>query len=683
MDSVGTVSYGLGTVAFLALSIVLALGWRGHVIGFRIVVASLATTLAAGLLAAQTAGFMIPAVALVLAEILRDGAWLVVLTSVAQGTSPRALRIGVNALWIALALAVIFVATLVPMADQRAIVQQLYVRGGLVTALAALVLIEQFYRNAPTREGLKYFVLGVGGLFAFNLFLYSEAELFRGIDLVSWQARGVVHVPLAACIALAVRRQPEWSLDVFVSRHVVFYTTSFIGIGGYLIAMAIGGYYLDTLGGGWGELFRALFLLAAAAGLLWLTFSAAIRRRVRVFLSKHFYRNKYDYRIEWLRFIETLSSTGDGDVRRTALRAVAQIFDSPGGVLYLSEEGGRRFVPVEAWPLQLRDLPAAEPLRAGAGLTAFIEQRKWIVDLAEYRASPDVYGNAELPDWLLSDPRWRIVSPIFSLNRLTGLFVLFAPPPPFELTFEDRDLLNTAGRHVATLLAQQEADQKLAESRQFEAYNRLTAFMMHDLKNSVAQLSLIVRNADRHKHNPEFIDDTISTVANTAERVSKLIEHLRGIQRSAPRVVDLAEIVETAAERCSARKPAPRMTAPIDDRPEIAADPDRLAMVFEHVIRNAQDATSENGQITVDVQREGGQAVVIIEDTGSGMDAEFIRERLFRPFDSTKGAKGMGIGAYQVREYVRMIGGDVEVRSGVGRGTRFAIFLPLTSEVIA
>lgn len=683
MDSVGTVSYGLGTVAFLTLSVVLALGWRGHHIGLRIVVASLLTTLSAGLLAAQAAGFGIAAFALVLAEVLRDGAWLVVLTSVAQGTSPRALRIAVNALWIAMTLAMLCAVTLVPMQDQREVLQQIYVRGGLVTALAALVLIEQFYRNAPLRSGLKYFVLGVGGLFAYNLFLYSQAELFQGIDLVSWQARGVVLVPLAACVAIAVRRQPQWSLDVFVSRHVVFYTTGVVAIGGYLIAMAIGGYYVRSLGGHWGELFRAMFLLAAAAGLLWLTFSTAIRRRVRVFLSKHFYRNKYDYRVEWLRFIETLSSADEGNVRRTALRAVAQIFDSPGGVLYLLEEGGRRFAPVDAWPIDLRDVPAVEPVRASAGMTEFIERRKWIVDLAEYRASPDVYGNVELPDWLIADARWRIVSPIFSLNRLVGFFVLFSPPPPFELTFEDRDLLNTAGRHVATLLAQQEADQKLAESRQFEAYNRLTAFMMHDLKNSVAQLSLIVKNADRHKHNPEFIDDTISTVANTAERVSKLIEHLRGMQRSAPRVVDLTEVVQSAAERCSTRKPAPRVAVTIDDRAAIAADPDRLAMVLEHVIRNAQDATAENGNITVDLKRDDMQAVVTIEDTGSGMDAEFIRERLFRPFDSTKGAKGMGIGAYQVREYVRMIGGDVEVRSRVGGGTRFSIILPLSAGAVA
>jgi putative PEP-CTERM system histidine kinase len=216
----------------------------------------------------------------------------------------------------------------------------------------------------------------------------------------------------------------------------------------------------------------------------------------------------------------------------------------------------------------------------------------------------------------------------------------------------------------------------LAESRQFEAYNRLTAFLMHDLKNSVAQLQLLVTNAARHKRNPEFIDDAIGTIANTVERMTRLIEQLRGSasdSRMQPVVVH--ELVSLAVARCAARVPLPKLD--VDEQPvTVRADPERLTSVLEHVIRNAQEATPEHGRVSVGLRTDSQEISIVVEDSGCGMPAEFIRERLFQPFDSTKGAKGMGIGAYQAREYVRMLGGRVEVQSSPGKGTRFAIVLP-------
>src|SRR5690606_24296409 len=161
------------------------------------------------------------------------------------------------------------------------------------------------------------------------------------------------------------------------------------------------------------------------------------------------------------------------------------------------------------------DVPEASSMSEDEPLVRFMRERRWIVDLRERERAPALYDDVPLPEWLARDARWRLVSPIFRLDGLGGFFVVFEPPAPFELTYEDRDLLNTAGQHVATLLLQHEADRRLAELSQFEAYNRLTAFVMHDLKNSAAQLSLVVGNAVKHKHNPEFIDDAIETIANT------------------------------------------------------------------------------------------------------------------------------------------------------------------------
>jgi putative PEP-CTERM system histidine kinase len=275
------------------------------------------------------------------------------------------------------------------------------------------------------------------------------------------------------------------------------------------------------------------------------------------------------------------------------------------------------------------------------------------------------------------------VLPILQHDSLLGFVVLADPPPPFELTYEDRDLLRTVGRHVATHLAQHDADRRLAESRQFEAYHRLTAFVMHDLKNLAAQLSLIVANADKHRRNPEFVDDAIGTITNSTARMQRLIEQLQGREvQSLRRRVSLAEVAGQACRRCNGRRPVP-VFVPAAEEVLVEADPERLAMVIEHVVRNGQDATPEDGSVSVSIRPDSGWATLRIEDSGAGMSADFVRDRLFRPFDTTKGSKGMGIGAYQVREYVNSLGGRVAVHSEPGSGTRVDLHFPLAGGISA
>jgi putative PEP-CTERM system histidine kinase len=548
---------------------------------------------------------------------------------------------------------------------------------GLMLAIAGLVTTEQVVRVAPGTlpVPLRLCLTGLGGMFAYDLFLFSQAQLLGGFDAGTWALRGAFTAALLVPLALGVWRMPASEPRVFVSRHVVFYSSAFVAVGIYLSIMAVGGWYVREHGGSWGRALQVVFLCGAAALLVTLLLSESPLRRLRVFISTHFYRNKYDYRITWLRFIDTLSTDVDDDVRRTAVRAVAQVFSSPGGILFMPDEQGREFVPVAAWPLPLASIPGLAPVAASSGMVGFIRERHWIIDMREYRRSPQVYRGIALPEWLDMNPALTIVSPLLELDRLTGFFVLYEPPLPFELTYEDRDLLKTVGRHVATQLAQHDSDRRLAESRQFEAYNKLTAFMMHDLKNSVAQLGLVVANAQRHKRNPEFIDDAIGTISNAVERMTRLIEQLRDNQRGArTQPVQLDELLRNAVARCAYKSPVPELdirSSPV----RVGADPERLSSVLDHVLRNAQDAAPE-GKVFAHLSVSDGEARLVVRDTGSGMDAAFVRERLFRPFDSTKGSKGMGIGAYQAREYVQSLGGRVEVQSSPGDGTTFSIILP-------
>lgn len=675
MMNVGVVSYSVAGLSFLLLTLLLAISWGGRKVGARLIAAAGLTSIWGFVLAADAKHGSMPMLLIYFFEIVRDAGWILVLTELARPVAPRLLITGTHVLWIGLLLLGL-AAPWLPWSGLKIEPALLLSRSGLALTLCALVLLEQIYRNSShaNRKALRYAVLGIGGLFAYDLFLYSQAELLRGISIDAWAARGFICSLAVPLIAFAVRRNPQWSLDIFVSRQVVFYTTTFVAVGCYLVAMALAGYVIRDLGGGWSRVGQILFFVGAAVVLAFLMASGALRRQVAVFINKHFYSNKYDYRIEWLRFIRTLSTASEEDARRTAIRAVAQIFDSPGGILFVVDEREKSFVPVSAWPMRLDDVGGVQAFKDDSELVQFVRRRQWIVDLQEYQRNPEAYENIALPKWLTTHPQLRIVSPLLELDRLSGFFVLCDPPPPFELTYEDRDLLKTVGRHVATQLAQHDADRRLAESRQFEAYNRLTAFMMHDLKNSVAQLQLVVVNAQRHKHNPAFIDDAIETIDNTVDRMTRLIEQLKHNATSgALQAVRFDDLVRNTVDRCSLREPVPQPDIPLAPV-YVKADAHRLSAVIEHVIRNAQDAASA-GSVSVSLRTDDG-VLLTVTDTGKGMDPEFIRERLFRPFDSTKGSKGMGIGAYQVREYVQMLGGRVEVQSSPGCGTTFSITLP-------
>jgi putative PEP-CTERM system histidine kinase len=265
---------------------------------------------------------------------------------------------------------------------------------------------------------------------------------------------------------------------------------------------------------------------------------------------------------------------------------------------------------------------------------------------------------------------------MFVGRDLFGFIMLLKPWLVPKLNFEDHDLLKTVGRHVGSHIKQADSDRRLAESSQFGTYHRLSAFLMHDLNNLIAQQSLVVKNAEKFRHDPKFVDDTIDTIAHSVSRMRRLMEQLSGNTQTPKTVrVNIRDVLEKAARRSEPRKPAPALR--FDDAELLVdADAERLTVVIEHLIRNAQDATDSDGTLTIDAGALDGVVQISISDTGCGMTPEFISERLFRPFDSTKGSESMGIGAYQAREYVRMLRGQLDVRSAPGEGTTFTLRLP-------
>ena len=132
--------------------------------------------------------------------------------------------------------------------------------------------------------------------------------------------------------------------------------------------------------------------------------------------------------------------------------------------------------------------------------------------------------------------------------------------------------------------------------------------------------------------------------------------------------VELGKLIMQAVSPLADRHPAPRALIG-DEQFWVRADKDRLLSAVQHAISNAQDAVSGgDGSITVAVSATETQCSVAVADNGRGMDDAFVRERLFKPFDSTKGTSGMGIGAHQLRETVRQLGRRGRCQESPGRG---------------
>lgn len=668
--NIDSVSYGIAFAAFGLLAGLLAVNWRGKLHGALLAAAAALTAAWAGIITYGALSDKPYGAYPMAAEFARDGAWLLFLLQViASGTSGarRGLRrvawgLGASALaGVVLALlhsGGVLVAIVLPLA----------------LSVAGLALVEQLYRNAhdAQRWAIKYLCLGVGVFFAFDFYLYADALLFKHIDPQLWGARGLISALTVPLILVSAARSPGWAVEVHVSRGFVFHTAALLGAGVYLLAMAAAGYYIRLFGGSWGAVAQTVFFVGAAIVLAAVLFSGSLRASLRVFLAKHFFSYKYDYRHEWLRFTRLLSTGEPGQpVRERALQALAGLMESPGAALWLPGEDGS-YRQVARW--NMPEIVVTEP--ADDSLPYFLSKEQWVIDLQEFERSPEMYGELRLPKWLLQLTKAWLIVPLVLHDRMCGFVVLARAISPRDINWEDRDLLKTAGGQAAVYLAQAEANEALVLARQFESFNRLATFVVHDLKNVIAQLSLMLANAEKHKHKPEFQEDMLETVANATQKMSRLLTQLRAGYQTAQgaTVVNLGDLLDALIREKAAQHPAPTLSRP-DAAIWVMADRERLARVLGHLIQNAIEATPETGEVAVALTEQGANVEVVVRDTGHGMDEAFIREKLFRPFTSTK-PSGMGIGAFECREYVRELQGDIRVSSEIGRGSLFSVVLP-------
>jgi putative PEP-CTERM system histidine kinase len=675
-------SNGFGALAFIALTGFLVFAVRARHTALRLLTVASAITALWFVLLACAPVLPISGPELDLAETARTGLWLVTAAWVMPIDSGARLYRWLRSLAIAIPVvagAYLLWRFVAPGAGHATGRSFIFTSGALAMSLLGLVLVEQTYRASgqDARWASKYLCIALATLFAYDFVMYTGAVTTHRIALSIWNARGAVNALIVPLIAIAAARNDRWSRRLSVSHHVIFNTGALIVAGAYLIIVSAGTAYIRHFDSSWAEVGALLFIVAAALLLIVFFLSGQVRSHARVLLDKHLLQYRYDYREQWLKLTRRLSrDDGDLDVYARAIRAIAEPVDSPAGALWLARDG--RYTCVADWNMVVAN-EVVEPL--DGALARYLAATGWVVDRAEYERIPDKYAGFEMPAWFATLKRARLLIPLFAgQDRLVGFLILAAPRAEFDLDWEEIDLLKAFARQIGVYLDYQEASRALTQARQFETFNRLTAFLMHDLKNIAGQQSLMLENAQQYKHNPAFIDDMIATIDNSVTRMHGVLSQLQKISHSENHTerVDVDSAIESLLGELAATPPAPvRRGDPSGAIVDV--DRDRLLMGLRHTVRNAQDACGESGTVTITAGVVGGSVEITVSDDGEGMTAAFIRESLFQPFMSTKSTRGMGIGAYQVRDFARSAGGDVRVASAPGEGTRFTVVLPMAA----
>ncbi|MEW8314860.1 MAG: XrtA/PEP-CTERM system histidine kinase PrsK [Candidatus Thiodiazotropha endolucinida] len=683
--SIGIIGYAISATLFLLFSVMLVTSWRGRIEGIYLLTASVTTACwALAAVALQVDESVLTRTAYQIFEIARNIAWFVFLFRLlfnlqqACGKNLRNLAYIPIAILIGSTVLIVVepISQLFPVPIGTGGFASYPLVGYLGFAITGLTLIEQLYRSTrpEMRWSVKYLYLGMGVLFVYDFFLYAEALLFNRVDTTLWQARGLTSALAVPFVAIAATRNPSWSVRVFVSKQVVFHATTIIAAGAYLVTMAAVGYYIRFYGGSWGKATQVAFVFAGVIFLITVLFSGNLRLKLKVFVNKHFFSYKYDWRDEWLRVVQTLSNgRGGKEIRIRVIQAISDSIDAGGGYLWMSDNAGG-YQCVSHWQVSANNILFA----TSDSLVTYFSNSDWIIDVDEYKQFPERYESLKLDDQLIAiDNAWLII-PVKHHEQLLGFVLLTQPKLTKSVNWEDRDLIKAAAKQAGSYLALLQTSEALNQANQFEAFNRLSAFVVHDLKNLIAQLELVVKNAERHKNNPEFMDDAVKTIGNAVSKMGRLLTQLRQgrFESTKSKEFYVEESVAQAVNQLYAYLPKPRLTINANFL-KIIADKDRFTAIMVHMIKNAQEASQEDGKVDVTVDRDNNYAVITIEDNGVGMDALFIKERLFRPFQTTKGNAGMGIGVYETREYVNSLNGKMKVESVKGVGTKFEISIPL------
>jgi putative PEP-CTERM system histidine kinase len=542
--------------------------------------------------------------------------------------------------------------------------------GIMVYCVIALINIEAAFKSSSGtgRWKMKFEVAGISAIIAILIFYFSCGLLHRTINMNLMPVRSGILI-IAAFLVGYSRFFRGNDVRVAVSRYVLYRSLTMLLIGLYLILLWLTGegmkYFKMSFG-------RDLTILAAFAGgmaMFLILFSEQLRRKAKVYINKHFYAHKHDYRNEWLKFTGRLYSCKTvADVQNVILSTYRETFGLKGASLYLLDRDEGKYMFAASHSMTV----GAPELKASEGLISYFMDRGRVLNPldGEHVSTPE-------EAFFISQTGARLIVPLTGNVDIEGLVVFGKQLVRENFIYEDYDLMKSIAKQAALSIVNFSLSEELAEAREMAAMAKISSFVIHDLKNLASTLSVLLDNAEDYMGEPEFQKDMLKTIGNTGKKMKDLIQKLGTVPEKQALItepVDLNALVrETVRELDRAGAGAEfvyKGSSAIS-----VADVEEVRKVVLNLLLNAMDAADGSGVIRVETGSDGDMAYIRVEDKGCGIKKEFMKNHMFRPFRTTK-RKGLGIGLYQCKQIIETHGGRIGVNSKVGEGSVFTVRLP-------
>jgi putative PEP-CTERM system histidine kinase len=543
----------------------------------------------------------------------------------------------------------------------------------LIGCVFILTNLERTFRAAvgTMQWRIKFLILGLALIFGARIYTHSQGLLFSGHNTSLTQVENIALLIGCALITVAYFRHGFEEMDVYPSRAVLHASVTVLLVGGYLFVVGILAQLVERTGGAASFQLQAFLVLIGVAFLAILLLSERLRHRVRDFVSHHFSRPRYDSRQIWERFTRSTSKAIDEESLCTAASAlISQTFNAMSVSIWIFDEVEERLSLAASTSESRRRgqsviFPAAA-LRTGQGVIN-LERRKeeWAASLRSLSETQFKTGGD------------RVCLPLRAAERCLGIALLADRVRGVAYSWEEHELLVCIGDQITSGLLNLRLTREILLAKELEAFQTISAFFVHDLKNAASTLNLMLQNLPVHFNNPEFLRDALLSIGGTNNRINQIIERLSSLGNKLELQaveVDLNALVEQAVQSLHGSSGI-EVVKELRPVPRLSADADQLRSVVANLLLNAQEALGPKGRIVIKTGQHDGWATLSVEDNGCGMTPEFARDSLFRPFKTTK-KKGIGIGMFQTKMIVEAHGGTVRVKTEAGSGTTIDIALP-------
>ena len=541
-----------------------------------------------------------------------------------------------------------------------------------------LIHLENTLRSSKgvKRWQIKYIIFGVGSILVFFIYLSSQALLFSTLEIQLFLSLSAVILISVSMMAFFIIRHRLLDVDIFISRYVVYNSLTVLIVGLYLLSAGLLAKGIRYFNIPFADFFNTILIFTTALAFFIFLFITTLRRKVQLFINRHFFKHKYEFRDKWMETIDLICSKSSiEETYKTLIEMISETMGVKKVYLWLYHPKPNHFRMVQN----------------GLGINQkIVEITHPLIQRIKTENSPFVLNDLKRPrlqqskeekeqEDLFSSTGTVLCAPLIAGGDIIGFILQGDDMSGETYRQDDFELLKAMTTQAAVQINKLKLARDLMAAKEVEGFHRLSSFMMHDLKNLTNSLSLISQNAKENINNPEFQQDAIETIEETAAKMNKLIRRLSYVPKVlklAKEKVDLKEIVHNALKRLRLNEEKKVIvTNETQGVPLINVDRDAMEMVFLNLITNAYDAIEREGKIEITASLKGQFVNVIISDNGVGMSREFIEKSLFQPFNTTK-TEGFGIGLFQCKTVIEEHGGKIEVNSEKGKGAIFKLKLP-------